>query len=383
MFFTWGYVNAFGVYENYYLTHQLSDKSPDDIAWIGSISVFFFFASGLISGPFVDRFGPSYIVWPASLLFALSVMLTSLCTEYWHFILCQGLFGGMTSGLCFTPALTVVGHYFLQKRAPMMALSATGSALGGIIIPIILNELLHKDGVSFGWTVRAIGFIMLALALCASLSIRPRLPPRPGTYFQPAAFKSAPFSLQIASVFLVVLGLMTPFFYLPTFALEVVHMDADLSFYIIAIMNAGSFVGRFAAGFASRVLGKFNIYIVAQGVCALLLFVWLAIDSQGGVIAFALLYGASSGAVIAMMPACFAETAPEPRFIGTYMGMGMGISALPALTGTPINGRLLANYGSFDQPAIFSGSVVVAGTLLMLATRYAYIKQKGVTTFAV
>ena len=52
-----GFSNSFGAFEEYYLTHQLHRESPDNIAWIGSISAFLQFASGLIGGPLFDRFG--------------------------------------------------------------------------------------------------------------------------------------------------------------------------------------------------------------------------------------------------------------------------------------------------------------------------------------
>jgi hypothetical protein len=52
-----GVSNSFGAFEIYYLTPQLRRESPDNIAWIGSLSASLQFASGLIGGPLFDRFG--------------------------------------------------------------------------------------------------------------------------------------------------------------------------------------------------------------------------------------------------------------------------------------------------------------------------------------
>jgi hypothetical protein len=52
-----GFSNAFGSFEQYYLTHQLHAESPDNIAWIGSLSAFLQFAAGMVGGPLFDRFG--------------------------------------------------------------------------------------------------------------------------------------------------------------------------------------------------------------------------------------------------------------------------------------------------------------------------------------
>lgn len=57
-FFTaMGFSNAFGVFVEYYLSHQLAEESPDKVAWIGSLAVFFQFVSGNIGGPLFDRYG--------------------------------------------------------------------------------------------------------------------------------------------------------------------------------------------------------------------------------------------------------------------------------------------------------------------------------------
>jgi hypothetical protein len=52
-----GFANSFGVFEEYYLTHQLQGQSADNVAWIGSVSSFLQFAAGAIGGPLFDRYG--------------------------------------------------------------------------------------------------------------------------------------------------------------------------------------------------------------------------------------------------------------------------------------------------------------------------------------
>jgi hypothetical protein len=52
-----GFANSFGVFEQYYLTHQLQGHSPDKIAWVGSISAYLQFGAGMVGGPMFDRYG--------------------------------------------------------------------------------------------------------------------------------------------------------------------------------------------------------------------------------------------------------------------------------------------------------------------------------------
>lgn len=48
---------AHRVYQTYYEEHQLSDKTASDIAWIGSIQIFFQYVTSLISGSLFDLYG--------------------------------------------------------------------------------------------------------------------------------------------------------------------------------------------------------------------------------------------------------------------------------------------------------------------------------------
>lgn len=52
-----GFANSFGTFSQYYATHQLPHKTPDDIAWIGSLNSYLQMAMGLFGGPAFDRWG--------------------------------------------------------------------------------------------------------------------------------------------------------------------------------------------------------------------------------------------------------------------------------------------------------------------------------------
>lgn len=52
-----GFTNSFGTLQEYYLSHQYPEQSPDSVSWVGSIAAFLQFAAGMIGGPLLDRFG--------------------------------------------------------------------------------------------------------------------------------------------------------------------------------------------------------------------------------------------------------------------------------------------------------------------------------------
>lgn len=71
---------------------------------------------------------------------------------YYELFLAQGLCTGIGNGLLFCPSLSILSTYFLKNRGIAIGLAATGTATGGIIFPIVAQQLLPKIG--FGWTVR-------------------------------------------------------------------------------------------------------------------------------------------------------------------------------------------------------------------------------------
>jgi MFS family permease len=81
-FCTMGYTNSFGVFQAYYMSHQLRDETLDRIAWIGALMSFLVFAASAVGGPLFDRFGAK-VIYPAAILYVLAVMMTSLCTTYY------------------------------------------------------------------------------------------------------------------------------------------------------------------------------------------------------------------------------------------------------------------------------------------------------------
>jgi MFS family permease len=188
-------LTSHSIYETYYLQTFLHGHSPSTVAWIGSIQAFAQFSATLASGPLTDRYGPMVIVWPFSILLVVAMMLTSLCNELYQFILCQGILLGLSCGLIFAPALAVIGHYFFHKRALAMSLASTGSPVGGIIFPVVLNNLIPSIG--FGWAQRVCGFLSLALLLLAAVLIRPTGMRRKNSLFLLDAFAKPAYYLQV------------------------------------------------------------------------------------------------------------------------------------------------------------------------------------------
>jgi MFS family permease len=310
----------------------------------------------------------SQVLWPSAILYIFAVMMTSLCTEYYQFILAQGVLGGIGMGMSMAPALAATGQYFQTKRAAALGIAVAGSSVGGVLFPIMLGKMLANESLGFGWTIRICGFVMIAVMLPSCLCVRARLPPRKGKLFLPKAFLELPYVTLILGSFMMLLGIFIPPFYLPTFAIGN-GMSTELASYLVSIYNAASLFGRVIPGVLADRLGRFNVYIAAALSSAILGFCWQAVTTNPGVIVFAAVYGFCSGAIVSMTSVCLTLVPKDPKDIGTYLGMGLAASAIAALIGPPISGAILSRYG-FDRVADFSGSVSVAGAIILVLAKW-------------
>jgi len=59
LFCTVGFINAFGVFQQYYKANMLKDKSESDVSWLGSVCMFFLYLLAPVAGILVDRIGPT------------------------------------------------------------------------------------------------------------------------------------------------------------------------------------------------------------------------------------------------------------------------------------------------------------------------------------
>ncbi|KIH86325.1 MFS monocarboxylate transporter [Sporothrix brasiliensis 5110] len=364
-----GFANSFGVFQEYYITHQLSDKSADTIAWIGSCTAFFQFLAGSISGPLFDRYG-AWLIRPATLVCVFAAMMISLCTEYYQFLLAQGFLLGMSSGAMQFPAMAAVIQFFDKKRAAALGVAVAGSSVGGVVFPIALSRMLNDPVVSqhlsFGWSVRIVGFVMLVSLGISCVTVRPRLPPRTTQFFVFSAFKQPTYVCVVVSMFFLFLGLFTPLFFLPSYAVSQ-GMDTTLASYLLAIVNAASTFGRIIPGILADKLGRVNA-LAAGGIGTGIVILTLEhAHSTAGLVVWALAFGFSSGTIVSGASAAISICSDDPRNMGTYLGMGLGAASIAVLIGPPINGQLLHHYATYTPVTIFSGVTCLVGGFIAFA----------------
>jgi len=378
-----GFMNSVGVFQAYLSTHQLKQYNEGTIGWIFSVYVFLSFFGGLQIGPTFDAKGPFWLILSGSVLLTAAVLLMGICTQYWHFMLTIGILGGAGTSLIFTPSVSAIGHFFLKKRGSATGLAAAGGSVGGIVFPLMLQSLFPKVG--FAWATRILAFIIAALCLVAVCLVRSRLPPKVGASILPdfTILKDPSFALVTAGVFCMEWGLFIPVTYLSTYVVEKNVLGSDVFAYqILAILNAGSCLGRYLPGIFADKIGRFNAMVCALTLCALTtLALWLPaslLPSVGEVanpavkplaIVYALVFGFASGSNISLTPVCVGQLCATEQY-GRYYATCYTLVSFGTLTGIPIAGVLLqACGGGYFGVVVFTGACYLLSLGAFLGAR--------------
>jgi MFS family permease len=367
---TWGYINSYGVFQTYY-TETLG-VSASAVSWVGSIQIFLLFFIGTFSGRATDA-GYFKFVWTAGAVIELvGIFMASLCTKYWQLFLSQGLAQGIGCGLMFCPTLALMPTYFDRNRALAFGIAATGSATGGIIFPAVVMRLLPQIG--YAWTMRVLGFITLASQIPSFIWLRQRLPPRKaGPIVEWSAFKEAPYTLFAIGMFLNFWGLYVGFFYIGSFAHNILHIPNSLGIDLLMVMNGVGFIGRILpAWIADRYTGPMNLLIPSALGTAVLAYAWYGVQDLSGLYVFAVIYGLFAAGIQALFPSTLSSLTTDLSKAGVRMGMVMSVVSVATLTGSPIGGALIevdSGGKSYLYAQMFMGSAVMAGAFTLLASR--------------
>lgn len=305
---------------------------------------------------------------PAALVFIFSIMMTSLCKEYWQFMLAQGVLSGVSAGVVACCTMVPIGQWFDKKRGAAMGLAISGSSIGAVILPIVLSNLLTATDIGFGWTVRIVGFVMMPFLAFASVAIKSRLPPRKTTFFVWYMLKNPMYDLLVAGFFFAMIGYMVPMFLLPTYAITK-GVDETLAGYLLAILNGASFFGRVIPGVLGDKVGRLNVFAVATLSSGILVFCWPLAETTSVIIGMAVLFGFFGGSIMSGASVSLLECTDNPKNLGSYIGVAMSIVSVSTFIGPPVSGALFDKYHSFDQLSWFCGTLTIVGAVFITVAK--------------
>ncbi|KAH7154895.1 major facilitator superfamily domain-containing protein [Dactylonectria estremocensis] len=371
LFCTFGLVNCVGVFQAYYVRGPLRNFDNSSVSWIMSVQVFFMIFSGAVFGLLFDNYGPRWLLYCGTVAYVFGLMMVSLSSDYYQFFLAQGIVASVGSSAVFNACMSSLVTWFFRRRATAFGIMVSGSSLGGVILPIMMDKMITQVG--FPWMMRTMAFMFLFLLSIACFTVKSRLPPRPRRFVfaqYVGALKDLRLSVTIFGFFLFMWGMFLPFNYVILQA-EAAGVSKTIIPYLLPILNAVSIFGRIIPGIIADKVGRYNVMIVIMFISAVFcLAVWIPVKDTAGLIVFAIIFGFSSGGYIGLAPTLIAQIS-DIREIGTRVGTAFALQSLGALTGSPIGGALVkARHGDYLGLQLFCGCVMMGSVFVIIAARY-------------
>jgi MFS family permease len=140
-----------------------------------AISLGFGFAAitlGLISpllGRLIDRFGPRRIILPCMTVYCLAILsLAYLHSQLWQFYVTCIVIGMVGNGAAHLAYSRSISSWFQKRLGMALALVMVGAGLGAMILPVVAQGIISRDG----WRAAYLSLGCVAIVLGLPLSWR-------------------------------------------------------------------------------------------------------------------------------------------------------------------------------------------------------------------
>ncbi|VEU20470.1 DEKNAAC101341 [Brettanomyces naardenensis] len=307
-----------------------------------------------------------------SVLMSLGLILTGFCNKIWQFIITEGFMFGVGSGLVYMPPVVCAPPYFTAHRGIALGLVFAGTGAGGLAMAPFSRFLLSQVG--WRWAVRILGFLNLFFTQLAALMVKQHPSFRARENVGLLSVGSAgglKLVIQLAGSLLQSAGYLIPLIYMSTYA-QTLGFSSSQGAIFIGVNNGVNSAFKIILGYGADKVGRLNMIVICNFVSAVSVFSLWLVPQRGPFLAFMVLYGAFSGAIISLLPACLIEIFGLPNYQAMsglmYFSRGVG-----NMLGSPIAGLLIASEmkpSSYFGATIYDGSLLMASTICLLSLRF-------------
>ncbi|KAK0195059.1 MFS general substrate transporter [Armillaria mellea] len=365
----WSYPFSYGVFLNYYSSHEFKDSSSTLLALVGSLSTGLIYLSSIVILPIITRYPArkKQMMYVGLGLSVAGLIGAAFSNTPEMLVLTQGVMYSIGGSFLYFPVMTYLFEWFSDKKGLANGLIFSGTGVGGVVMPIITEALLNKYG-------RKV--TMLALATSFALLVIPAFP-----YIKPRFLKYHPFWVLSIANLVQGLGIFLPTLYLPTFATDLgLNNATSVGTWSLSLMNGASAPGLIFLGYLSdRFDLRISIFISALGSSLAVLFIWGFTTHIAPLLVFACVYGFLAPSWSAMWPRFISTVAgDDPHQASIMMGIFMAGRGVGNALSTPISSGLLRPW-AFTGKSIFPYSLEGYGPLILFTGITLLVSTLGIS----
>ncbi|EON65962.1 hypothetical protein W97_05204 [Coniosporium apollinis CBS 100218] len=384
----WGFPFAFGVFQEYYSSHEPFAGSPN-VAVIGTCAMGIMYLACPLTFAMMQW-------WPITQRPALGAGLITMClalsmssfsTTVGHLILTQGVLYAIGGSLVYCPTVIYVDQWFVKRKGFAFGIMWAGTGLAGFILPLVMEWLLHDYGYKTTLRVWAVALFVLTAPLL--YFVRPRLPlnrtsaPR---RFDLSFLTSKTFNILQAGNIIESLGYFLPTIYLPMYARSM-GASSLMSALTVILFNVASVFGCVAMG---SMVDRFHVttcIMVSTIGSTIGVFVFWGLSASLPLLyTFCVIYGLFAGSYTSAWPGITRYVQKEKAGIETsmvfaWLAAGRGIGNVVSgplsealLKGEPWRGEAALGYGSgYGGLIVFTGITAALGGLSFITRRVGWL----------
>eukprot|EP00063_Salmo_salar_P039714 XP_014014549.1 PREDICTED: monocarboxylate transporter 6-like isoform X1 [Salmo salar] len=403
---TLGFPSCIGIfYTDLQTEFQASNQ---ETSWVPSIMVSVLHAGGPFCSVMVERFGCRTTVMVGGVLSGLGMAASSFTHTITELYVTAGVITGLGFCFSFQPAVTILGHYFVRRRAFANAMSSTGTALGLCTLPL-LGNYLHAE---LGWrgSFLVLGAVLLNCCVCGAV-MRPvwghrhcGQPLMNHGPLQPeeekpkgrmralwAGLKAAlhhhmafdllcnnlRYRVYAVGITWMMLGFLVPLIYLVPYA-TAHNMEQSRAALLLSILGIVNIVVRPPIGlvfslpwFKGRHIYVFSAALLMNGLSNSI----CCIDASFPVLlVYVVTYGLSMSVVGSLMFTVLMDTLDMSRFPAA-LGLLAIMESVTLLMGPPLAGILVDRTGEYFY-VFFACSATVASSAVFLMVSFYWLDRK-------
>ncbi len=120
------------------------------------------------------------------------------------------------------------------------------------------------------------------------------------------------------------------------------------------------------------------MFIPICGICSVLVFCWMAVDTAKGLYVWSVFYGVFAAGVQGLFPAALSFLTDDLRRLGVRMGMVFSIVSVALLTGPPLAGGVIDSMGGrYVGAQAFSGASLALGCGFLVCSKVVKMRKTG------
>lgn len=339
-----------------------------------------------VIGKITPKVGVRIILTFGCLVAAIGFILLSTLTTLWQFYLFYSLI--LTLGLAsisVVPNSIAILNWYVKRRSSLLGITSAGSAVGGIVMVLVVQTFINSYGWSNAYLFLAGIFVMVAAPIAAFvMRTRPQdmgqlpdgdLPKKVNesarkedsistapTFMVGQALRTSAFWLLASTRFLWGLGYGAVIAHIVAFAMDI-GLSAIVASGGVGFLCAFSIAGRLGFGWLGDRIDKRYVLMMAMASGLLSLILLMLTKTELLLYVSILFLGLSAGAFIPVNAAILAEYFGAKEF-GTLYGLNLLTGGLGMVIAPSVAGYIFDFTGSYHI-AFTIGAVAMAGGIVL------------------